>query len=104
MNKYSVSEFVEKTAQRDRGEGLFELETERLLEINLDGMIWTKMGSMVAYVGDVKFTRERILEHGIGKLLKKAFSGEGASLTKAEGRGRVYLADAGKKVSILGLH
>ena len=104
MSRYSVSEFVDSTAQRDRGEGLFELETERLLEINLDGMIWTKMGSMVAYVGEVKFTRERILEHGIGKLLKKAISGEGTSLTKAEGRGRVYLADEGKKVSILGLN
>ncbi len=31
--------------------------------------------------------REGILEHGIGKFLKKAVSGEGARLTKAEGRG-----------------
>ena len=37
------------------------------LEINLNGGVWTKMGSMVAYVGNIKFTREGILEHGIGK-------------------------------------
>ena len=101
--RYSVSEFVERTAQQDRGEGLFELENERMLEVNLSGLVWTKLGSMVAYLGDVKFTREGILEHGVGKFLKKAVSGEGARLTKAEGSGKVYLADAGKKITILQL-
>ncbi len=103
MSRYSLEEFVATSAQRDRGEGFFELESERLLEINLDGSVWTKMGSMVAYVGNIKFTREGILEHGIGKFLKKAVSGEGARLTKAEGHGRLYLADTGKKVTILNL-
>ncbi|HBO42741.1 MAG TPA: hypothetical protein DD670_02140 [Planctomycetaceae bacterium] len=103
MNRYSLAEFVENTIQRDRGEGLFELETDRVLEINLNGRIWTKMGSMVAYAGQIKFTREGILEHGLGRMLKKAVSGEGARLTKAEGRGQLYLADTGKKVTILNL-
>ena len=103
MSRYTVAEFVEATAQRDRGEGFFELETERMLEVNLNGMVWTKMGSMVSYVGQIKFTREGILEHGIGKFLKKAVSGEGTRLTKAEGTGRLYLADTGKKVTILNL-
>jgi uncharacterized protein (AIM24 family) len=44
-----------------------------------------------------------MLEHGVGKLLKKMVSGEGARLTKASGRGRVYLADSGKKISIIDL-
>ena len=103
MPRYTITEFIEKTVQKDHGQGLFELESERMLEVNLDGSIWTKMGSMIAYVGTVKFTREGILEHGLGKLLKKAVSGEGAQLTRAEGRGRVYLADSGKKVTILNL-
>lgn len=103
MSRYSIEEFVEKTAQRDRGEGLFELESERVLEINLNGTVWTKMGSMVAYRGQVKFTREGVLEHGVGRLLKRMVSGEGARLTKAEGRGKIYLADGGKKISILEL-
>ncbi len=103
MGRYGLNEFIEQTSQKDRGEGLFELENERLLEVNLDGLVWTKMGSMVAYRGDIKFTRERMLEHGIGKLLKRSVSGEGAKLTKAEGHGALYLADEGKKISILDL-
>ncbi|MBK1792213.1 AIM24 family protein [Persicirhabdus sediminis] len=75
---YSINGFLQKTGNRDRGEGLFELETERLLEVNLNGSVWTKMGSMVAYHGGVKFTREGILSQGMGNLLKKAVSGEGA--------------------------
>ena len=103
MARYTVEEFIQATGQKDRGEGVFELESDRLLEINLDGQMWTKMGSMVAYVGQVKFTREGVLEHGVGKFLKRAVTGEGTRLTKAEGRGRVYLADEGKKVSIINL-
>ena len=103
MSRYTLQEFVETTRQQDRGQGVFELESARLLEVNLNGRVWTKMGSMVAYRGQVKFTREGVLEHGIGKFLKKAVSGEGARLTKAEGNGKVYLADQGKKVTILNL-
>ncbi len=103
MSRYSIQEFVATTAQRDRAEGLFELESERMLEINVSGLVWTKMGSMVAYRGDLRFTREEILEHGIGRFLKRAVSGEGARLTKVEGQGALYLADEGKKISILDL-
>jgi uncharacterized protein (AIM24 family) len=103
MARYSIDEFVQKTGQMDRGEGMFELERDRLLEVNLNGMVWTKMGSMVGYLGQIKFTREGILEHGFGKMLKKAFSGEGTQLTKAEGQGKLYLADKGKKITILNL-
>lgn len=103
MSRYTLEEFVKATQQQDRGQGVFELENARMLEVNLDGRVWTKMGSMVSYRGQVKFTREGVLEHGLGKLVKKAVSGEGARLTKAEGTGTVYLADQGKKVSILNL-
>ena len=103
MSRYSLDEFIQQSQQQDRGEGLFELESPRFLEVNLDGMVWMKAGAMVAYVGDIKFEREGILEKGFGKFLKKAISGEGARLTKASGRGRLYLADSGKKVQILRL-
>ena len=89
MSRYSITDFVESTRQQDRGEGKFELESPRLLEVNLNGMIWTKTGSMVAYVGQIKFERERILEKGLGKMLKKAVTGEGTRLTKATGRVRI---------------
>ncbi|MDZ5473163.1 AIM24 family protein [Bacillus sp. 31A1R] len=103
MSRYSIEEFVNATKQQDKGEGLFELETPRMLEINLDGQIWAKAGSMVSYRGKIKFEREGILEHGLGKLFKKALTGEGTSLMKANGSGKLYLADQGKKISILNL-
>jgi uncharacterized protein (AIM24 family) len=103
MARYSIDEFIDSTGQRDLGEGTFELERDRMLEVNLDGMVWSKMGAMVAYRGDIKFTREGVLEHGIGKMLKKAVTGEGVRLTKAEGSGKLYLADSGKKISIINL-
>ena len=103
MGRYSIDEFITATSDKQRNEGTFELETERLLQINLNGQVWTKTGSMVAYRGDIKFTREGVLEHGVGRLLKRAVSGEGTRLTKAEGQGALYLADSGKKVSIIEL-
>jgi uncharacterized protein (AIM24 family) len=101
--RYTIAEFVNQNVQRDRGQGFFELESPRMLEVNLNGRVWMKMGGMVAYLGNIKFTREGMMEHGIGKFLKKAVSGEGARLTKAEGQGKLYLADSGKKVQILNL-
>ncbi len=103
FDKYSIEEFTKRTGERNRGQGMFELESDRLLEINLDGSVWTKMGSMICYRGDIRFVREGILEHGVGKLFKKFVSGEGIRLTRAQGKGKLYLADCGKKVSVLHL-
>lgn len=103
MGRYSIEDFIQSTGEKDLNQGVFELERERLLEVNLEGMVWTKRGSMVAYTGDIVFTREGIFEHGIGNLMKKSLTGEGVSLTKAEGKGKLYLADEGKKVSVLKL-
>lgn len=98
MNRYSIAEFIRSTEQEDKGEGVFELETERLLEVNLDGRVWSKAGAMVAYHGKIKFEREGVLEHGMGAMFKKALTGEGASLMKANGQGKLYLADSGKRL------
>jgi len=103
MPQQSLAEFINKSTQKDLNHGTFELESERLLELNLAGSVWTKTGSMVAYLGDVKFEREGVFEQGMGAFLKKAVTGEGARLTKATGNGKVYLADAGKKITLLRL-
>lgn len=103
MSKYSLSEFVSKTAERDASAEVFELENAYLLEVKLAGRVWAKAGAMIAYQGQVKFTREGILDRGLGGLLKKAVTGEGMTLMKVEGRGRVYFADKGKKIQILHL-
>ncbi|GGF25300.1 hypothetical protein GCM10010954_25240 [Halobacillus andaensis] len=104
MSNYSIDEFIRKTKQDEAENEFFELETERILEVNLSDQVWAKAGSMISYNGSIKFEREGILEHGVGKMFKKAFSGEGSSLMKAAGKGRLYLADQGKKVTIFDLN
>ncbi len=74
-----------------------------MLEVNLNGKMNTKMGSMVAYLGDISFKREGIMDQGIGNLLKKAVAGEGMRISYAEGQGKLYLADSGKKIILLKL-
>ena len=99
----SLQEFLATSEQKDASPEPFELESPHLLEVKLKGRVWSKAGSMVAYVGDVRFSRQGVMEQGLGNLLKKAISGEGMQLMKMEGNGRVYVADAGKKVTLLRL-
>ncbi|MBX9737479.1 MAG: AIM24 family protein [Phycisphaerales bacterium] len=104
MSATSLSQFVADHAEDSANSGLFELESDRVLECNLNGMIWMKVGAMIAYTGQIKFTREGMLEQGLGNFFKKALTGEGASLSKAEGRGKLYLADGGKVINVLKLN
>lgn len=107
MKKHSVESFIEETVQKDQGSGFFELESNKVLEINLDGadhqLAWIKMGKMIAYRGNVSFKREGLMEQGLGRLMKKQLTGEGTTLMKAEGEGKVYVADFAKKISIIDL-
>jgi uncharacterized protein (AIM24 family) len=68
----------------------FTLQNPRLLKVELsEGAVLAKNGSMVAYQGDVHF------EHrggGLGRLLKKAATGESLRLMEASGTGEVFLA------------
>jgi uncharacterized protein (AIM24 family) len=100
---YTLQDFINATAERDRPGEVFELESHRMLEVHVNGRVWSKLGAMVAYRGNVKFVREGALEGGIGKALLKMVSGEMTPLVKIEGQGTVYLADEGKHVTILRL-
>jgi uncharacterized protein (AIM24 family) len=105
MPYYTLQDLVTKTRQEEQNMGVFELEKgDRFLEVNLDGRVWMTKGAMVAYRGEVKFTRQGMVEHGMGKFLKQAFTGEGMMLTKAEGKGQVYLAQFGKKITVVKLN
>ncbi|MFN7128333.1 MAG: AIM24 family protein [Brevundimonas sp.] len=99
----TVAEFVAAYKEKDVSPDAFELENQYLLEVRLNGSVWAKAGAMVARTGQVKFTRQGLMEQGLGNLLKKAVSGEGMVLMKMEGQGRVYLADTGKKITLLRL-
>lgn len=104
MSAFTLTEFAHQTSQKDATNDAFELESPNMLEVRLDGRVWTKIGTMIAYYGDVQFKREGAFENGLGHFLKKAISSEGTALTKAEGQGRLYLADNAKRITILRLN
>ena len=59
----------------------FMLQNPRLLRVSLDQVtIHAKLGSMVAYQGDVSFGHAGT--GGLGRMLKKAVKGEGTTLMK----------------------
>jgi uncharacterized protein (AIM24 family) len=101
---YSLSQFLAQTGERDNPGEVFELESSRMLEIHVNGRVWTKLGSAIAYRGNLKFIREGMLEGGVMKALKRAATGEVSPLAKVEGQGRLYVADTGKHISILRLN
>ena len=99
----SLSDFVRDTAERDNPGDVFELESHKMLEVKVRGRIWSKLGAMVAYKGNLTFKREGMLEGGIMKALVRAVSSEMEPLAKIEGQGVCYLADQGKEITIVRL-
>jgi uncharacterized protein (AIM24 family) len=81
--------------------GRFTLQNSSLLKVRLDGdQAQARLGSMVAYQGDVRF------EHkggGVGRFLKKAFTGEGVRLMTVTGTGDLFLAQDARKIMVLDL-
>ena len=78
----------------------FSLQNSKLLKVHLDQVtIQAKLGSMVAYQGDVAF--EHAGSGGVGRLLKKAVTGEGQSLMKMAGQGEVFLADTAQDIHLI---
>ena len=79
----------------------FTLQGPRLLKVELsETSVMAKNGAMVAYQGDVHF------EHkggGLGRLLKKAATGEQLRLMEASGTGELFLASHAMLVHVLRL-
>ena len=61
--------------------------------------IQAKLGSMVAYQGEVTF--EHAGSGGMSRMLKKAVTGEGQSLMKMTGSGEVFLADTAQDIHLI---
>jgi uncharacterized protein (AIM24 family) len=78
----------------------FALQNSKLLKVRLAAeTIQAKIGSMVAYQGDVSF--EHAGSGGVGRMLKKAVTGEGQSLMRMSGSGEVFLADRAQDIHLL---
>jgi uncharacterized protein (AIM24 family) len=88
--------------QETQSQEAFALQNSKLLKVSLNQVtIEAKLGSMVAYQGDVSF--EHAGSGGMGRMLKKAVSGEGQSLMKMSGTGEVFLADQAQDIHLLKL-
>lgn len=79
----------------------FTLQNQWLLKVELaEATVMARSGSMVAYQGDVRF------EHkggGLGRMLKKAATGESLRLMTCSGSGELFLADQAMLVHVMRL-
>jgi uncharacterized protein (AIM24 family) len=83
-----------------QSEDAFALQNSKLLKISLDQVtVQSKLGSMVAYQGEVTF--EHAGTGGMGRMLKKAVSGEGTQLMKITGTGEVFVADQAQDIHLI---
>ena len=91
---------LDRYAEVETGEA-FTLQNPRLLKVELsETSVMARNGSMVAYQGEVRF------EHkggGLGRLLKKAATGEQLRLMQASGTGELFLANQAMLVHLLRL-
>src|SRR5918997_401390 len=88
--------------QETESQEAFNLQNSKLLKVELNQMtIQAKLGSMVAYQGDVTF--EHAGSGGMGRMLKKAISGEGTQLMKMTGTGEVFLAEQAQDIHLIKL-
>ena len=93
----SLNEFKETA-----GTESFEMQGSKMIKVQLaDETIQAKLGSMVAYQGDVKF--EHAGSGGLKRMAKKAVTGEGAELMKISGTGEVFLADLAQEIQLVKL-
>jgi uncharacterized protein (AIM24 family) len=81
--------------------GRFTLQNTAMLKVVLEGdQIQARVGSMVAYQGELRFEYQ---SGGLGRFFKKAMTGEGVKLMTATGTGDLFLAHDKRKVMILDL-
>lgn len=90
-----LTSFQETNAQEQ-----FSHQNKKLLKVNLaHGPVKAKLGSMVAYQGDARFENKG--SGGLGKMLKKAATGEGVSMMDITGSGEVFIADQAQDIIIM---
>jgi uncharacterized protein (AIM24 family) len=81
--------------------GKFTLQNSAMLKVVLQGdQIQARVGSMVAYQGEMRFEYQ---SGGLGRFFKKAMTGEGVKLMTATGTGDLFLAHDKRKIMILDL-
>jgi len=97
----SVEQTLSQFKETEGGEA-FRLQNSKLLKVELAGVeIQAKLGSMVAYQGDVRF--EHAGSGGLSRMIKKAVTNEGTQLMKVSGSGEIFLADTAQDIQLVKL-
>ena len=97
----AVEQALQGFRETETGEA-FSLQNPKLLKVELSAAtIQAKLGSMVAYQGDVKF--EHAGSGGLSRMIKKTMTGEGARLMKMSGSGEVFLGHRAQEVHLVKL-
>ncbi|MEH1012707.1 AIM24 family protein [Micromonospora sp. CPCC 206060] len=93
--------FSAENLEKESAQPGMRLQNSKMLKIELNGEAMARVGSMVAYQGQVQF--QALGSGGLGKFLKQKLTGEGVPLMKLSGRGDVFLADLASDVHIIDL-
>ncbi|MFC6019021.1 AIM24 family protein [Plantactinospora solaniradicis] len=93
--------FSAENLEKESAQPGMRLQNSKMLKIELNGEAMARVGSMVAYQGQVQF--QALGSGGIGKFLKQKLTGEGVPLMKITGRGDVFLADYAADVHLIDL-
>ena len=104
---YTRERFLVESLEPETGRDRFDIVETRMVRIEVDGFVWIKRGSLVAYRGDFKFHRERVVQsEGVhvrsGPFRSAAFR-EIVPISKAEGKGIIYVSDNGKHNQVVRL-
>ncbi len=81
------------------GQDPFTHQNKKLLKVHMGfGPIYARLGSMVAYQGDVRF--QNTGSGGLNKMMKSKLTGEGVKMMQCEGSGELFLADMASEIQI----
>ncbi|MEU9609140.1 AIM24 family protein [Streptomyces sp. NPDC048057] len=78
----------ENMAQPASAPGMFQ-QNAKSIKYVVNGEMYARQGSMVAYRGNLQFERKG---QGLGGMLKRAVTGEGLALMTVSGQGEVWFA------------
>lgn len=99
--------FVAASLEPEGSQVGFDVVTRRFVRIEVEDHVWIKRDSVVAYHGDLKFRREQIFQAQSMELksgpLREAMKRQLVPLTKAQGKGVLFVSDEGNHNQIVRL-
>ncbi|GIE96516.1 AIM24 family protein [Paractinoplanes rishiriensis] len=93
--------FSADNLEKESAQPGLRLQNSKLLKAELNGEFMARVGSMVAYQGQVQF--EALGSGGLSKFIKQKLTGEGVPLMRVRGQGDVFLAENAADVHLIDL-